>query len=323
MLHVGVAVLLGCHFFLLSFAYLRCAPLSLHNSALVSSSSARLLPSLAVDTSFFSLSLSHLPCFSLHFSFLGLPPLVVFSLPPPPPSPFFFLRLPILQGWVGSFLSLGGPLSPPLLVATARQLTIHSCLWPLLPHTFPPILLPLFRSLVYSRFFNCFALVFSFLFRFSFLPSSMVLIASHPWLSLLLFIGLSLFLASSVAFCLVLFIVLFFCAFLFGVLLPLRVFSHPPYTPPLFTSRAPTSGRLLPPMGLAFLRGWVWVILWFWGSPLPLLHFAAATSADFELLPVATCFRLALHPSSSRGSLFSLLCLLVIAPSSILPYSSP
>ena len=41
----------------------------------------------------------------------------------------------------------------------------------------------MFQFLVYSGSFNCYAFIFYFLLRFSFLPSSLALIASHPWLS--------------------------------------------------------------------------------------------------------------------------------------------
>ena len=70
----------------------------------------------------------------------------------------------------------------------------------------------------------------------------------------------------------------------------------------------------LPPL-VAFFLLWVSLVTGlgvrrpsaFRGSPLPPLVFAAAASADYELLPVASCFRLVLRPSSYLGSLFSLL----------------
>ena len=78
----------------------------------------------------------------------------------------------VLRGWVESSGSLGPPLSPlssSLLLVNCLY-TTASRLW--LPHSF----------LSMRSFHGC-AFIFSFLLRFSFLPSSLALSASHPWLS--------------------------------------------------------------------------------------------------------------------------------------------
>ena len=74
-------------------------------------------------------------------------------------------------------------------------------------------------------------------------------------------------------------------------------------------SRAPSSGRLLPPVGSPCSGvGCVWSFgFWGGGSLYPLFLFTTVASANFTLLPVASCFRLTLHPSSCLGSLFRLL----------------
>ena len=89
-------------------------------------------PSLAVDTSFLSLILPVYPSTTL-FSASRL-----WSSPPPP----FFLRLPILRGWVGSYFSLGVPCHPSTLryysSADYTLLPVASAFRiPLLPSYFP------------------------------------------------------------------------------------------------------------------------------------------------------------------------------------------
>ena len=104
--------------------------------------------------------------------------------------PFFPLGLANSSGLGRVILVFGGPLSPsPLryyssadyaLVPVASGFHI-----PLLPSYFP-----WFRSVVYSVSFICYAFLYYFLLRFSFLPSSLALLASHPLLSVeVLFIG--------------------------------------------------------------------------------------------------------------------------------------
>ena len=115
------------------------------------------------------------------------------------------------------------------------------------------------------------------------------------------------FLASSAASCLVLFYRLIALRLSFWCFVTASGLLSPSLYPSASLFSGSHLGRLLPPMGLALLWGWVWVVLRLLGVPSTPLLFAAAASADYELLPVATCFCLALHPSSSLGSLFSLL----------------
>ena len=111
----------GCHFFLITSAYLRYAPLSLRNYALTSSFWLRLPPPppyLSLPLSCESLS-PHPPYIPLRFSILGLPPLFVLS------TPFFFpLWLPFF-GVGSSHPGLWGspyPLSPLRYYSSADYL---------------------------------------------------------------------------------------------------------------------------------------------------------------------------------------------------------
>ena len=88
--------------------------------------------------------------------------------------------------------------------------------------------------------------------------------------------------------------------------LPLLCLCLPPYLyPSASLFQATASGRLLSlhlPYGVSRLfRGWVGVILYLLGSPVPPFLFAASASADSALVPVAACFHIALRPSSLPG----------------------
>ena len=102
--------------------------------------------------------------------------------------------------------------------------------------------------------------------------------------------------------------------------------SHPPYTPPLLSSRATTSGHLLSlffPLGLADSSELGGVILVFGGPlspPPPPLRYSA--SADYALVPVAAGLCIPLLPSSLPSfDLSSALCLFFVGPLILFPPS--